>query len=83
LVSVSLVVIHDEVAGVYSVATLPDARRQGLGACITALPLHQLAGQGVERAVLHASSMGYPVYQKLGFVDDGEVAFWNRTPGAE
>jgi ribosomal protein S18 acetylase RimI-like enzyme len=65
--SVALVVLHERVASVYCVATLPEMRGRGLGKAVTraALLAAKEAGYGV--AVLEASDMGLPIYSKLGF----------------
>jgi hypothetical protein len=55
------------VAGLYAVSTLPAARRRGVGAAVTLLPLLAAREQGYRYAVLFASRMGYPIYRHLGF----------------
>jgi GNAT superfamily N-acetyltransferase len=52
--------------GIYSVATIPEARGRGYG---TALTWHTLADAdpGWEVAVLQASEMGRPIYERMGF----------------
>jgi GNAT superfamily N-acetyltransferase len=52
--------------GVYSVATAPTVRGRGIG---TAMTWHVLADAdpGWEVAVLQASEMGQPVYERMGF----------------
>ena len=55
------------VAGVYCVATLPEARGRGLGTALTVLPLLEAREMGFHTGVLQSSDMGYPIYQKIGF----------------
>lgn len=71
--AVSLVAICDGIAGIYSVATRPEARGRGLGAFVTAEPLRLVGEKGMTTGVLQASQAGYSVYKKLGFKDSGEV----------
>jgi GNAT superfamily N-acetyltransferase len=53
--------------GVYSIATVPSARRRGYGAAMTArVVVDGLAG-GCTSAALQASEMGRPIYERLGF----------------
>ncbi|MDW4550688.1 GNAT family N-acetyltransferase [Defluviimonas sp. D31] len=66
-VAVSSLVMAADLAGVYAVATLPAARKLGIG---TAMTLHAMAEgkrRGARHAVLQATEMGRPVYERLGF----------------
>jgi GNAT superfamily N-acetyltransferase len=66
----------DGVVGIYGVATMPDARGKGYGGAVTdaaarcdpSLP-----------AVLQASDMGRPVYERLGFTTIAPYTLWLRT----
>jgi len=79
-VCTSLVFLHDGVAGIYGVATLPEERGKGLGAFITAEPLRRVHELGYRVGVLQASEDGHPVYRRLGFSDFGEVPLFVRMP---
>ena len=64
------------VAGIYNVTCMPQARGQGIGAAITLAPLLEARQMGYQVAILQASSMGYKVYQRLGFQDFGKLSVY-------
>jgi ribosomal protein S18 acetylase RimI-like enzyme len=63
----SALVVTASIAGVYNVATVPDYRRRGIGEAMT----WRCVSRGLELdctlAVLQASEMGRPVYERMGF----------------
>lgn len=81
IVSTSMACLHDGLAGIYCVATLPEARGQGLGSHLTAEPLRAAAKNGYELGILQSTEMGYSVYSKLGFEDVGAIPIYGRLIG--
>ncbi len=64
------------VAGIYNVTTLPEVRGKGIGTAITRAPLLTAHRMGFRVGILQASSMGYKVYQRLGFQDFGKLSVY-------
>ena len=54
-------------AGIGAVTTLPEARRQGIGAAMVLAALREGRAAGYRFGVLGASEMGAGVYRKIGF----------------
>jgi ribosomal protein S18 acetylase RimI-like enzyme len=61
------------VAGVYNVATVPEARGRGIGRAVTATVLAEAIARGHRLAVLGSSDLGYPLYRRLGFREVSRV----------
>ena len=66
-VATAMTFLSDGVVGVYCVATDPSARGKGIGSYITAVSLLDAKEEGYEVSILHATRMGYPVYERLGY----------------
>lgn len=64
--------------GVYYVATVPEARGQGLA---TAWLWQQLAQQDPMTAVLQATQAGFGVYKRIGFSQDCQFEVYFRSAG--
>jgi GNAT superfamily N-acetyltransferase len=81
-VGASSLFCDNDVAGIASVATLPDFRRQGIGSAISLTPLCVARHDGYHVGTLCASAMGVSAYRRLGFLEHGEslrVYSWEPT----
>jgi GNAT superfamily N-acetyltransferase len=63
----SLLLITGDIAGIYWVGVRAAQRRRGLGAAITAHAALAARARGCTIASLQASTMGAPVYRRMGF----------------
>jgi GNAT superfamily N-acetyltransferase len=81
-VATASLLLGSEVAGIYTVATLPEARRKGIGAAVTLAALQDARELGYPVAILQASEMGHPVYRRLGFQDHGVYTLYHWAPPA-
>jgi GNAT superfamily N-acetyltransferase len=70
-------------AGLYNIATLDRLRGRGIGYAVTATLMELARQRGCDRAVLHSSPDGLPVYERLGFVEVCEVPQYLWMPSEE
>jgi GNAT superfamily N-acetyltransferase len=61
---------------VVNVYVQPEYRRRGFARRLMLAILEWCGGQGIERVALHASDMGRPLYESLGFVPSTELIFY-------
>ncbi len=69
LVSTTLVFIETGVAGIYFVATSKDRRGKGHGTAVLCSAINACISEGLTTFVLHATSMGKGLYNRIGFAD--------------
>ena len=72
----------EESAGVYSVATVPEARGRGLAYRLLGLALADAHERGCTLSTLQSTKMGAPVYDRLGYRSLGALEMWERRKPA-
>lgn len=83
-IATSLLFLGGGVAGIYDVATLPQARRQGIGSALTVAPLLDAREQGYRIGTLQSTPMGLNLYRRLGFREYClfSAYFWSPPEGS-
>jgi GNAT superfamily N-acetyltransferase len=78
-VATSSLFLGPDAAMLASVATVSDARRQGIGTAVTRKALHEARVRGYSIAVICSSDMGKDVYRQMGFEEICEMCmyFWS------
>ena len=66
-VTAGLGTVTGRTIGIYNIATVPAARQRGYGAAMTMRIIDDGAADGCDVAILQASEMGKPIYERLGF----------------
>ncbi|MHA2170963.1 MAG: GNAT family N-acetyltransferase [Candidatus Kariarchaeaceae archaeon] len=69
LVATSSVIYAAGVGGIYNVATVPAYRGKGLASALMAACMLDALDRGYQYSILHSSSKGHSVYEKLGYED--------------
>jgi GNAT superfamily N-acetyltransferase len=75
-VATSQLCLSAGVAGIYNVATLPEARGRGIGSAMVMALLLAARQHGYHVGILQSSQMGYTVYRNLGFQDFGKLSVY-------
>jgi GNAT superfamily N-acetyltransferase len=70
LVGVAAGAVFGGTGWVGGVAVAPAHRRAGLGGALTEAIVEFLEGRGVATVLLHATALGRPVYERLGFLPE-------------
>jgi GNAT superfamily N-acetyltransferase len=81
-IATTSVMISGDLAGIYHVATLAEARGRGIASALTAYALRYARDLGAVEALLQASEMAENVYRAVGFRDLCTVTAMDwRPPG--
>ncbi|GAA1478188.1 hypothetical protein GCM10009623_26340 [Nocardioides aestuarii] len=72
--------IDDGTIGLYNIATVESARGRGIGYAVTGALLQAGHERGARQAILHATDLGRPVYERLGFEAVCLVPQWVWLP---
>jgi GNAT superfamily N-acetyltransferase len=65
-------------AGVFFVATLPEAQGRGLGSALMAAALTEARERGCDISTLQATKAGEKVYARLGYRKFGSIGMWEK-----
>lgn len=76
-VATSMRFTSHRIAGVYTVSTLAEYRGRGIGAALTWRAALGGKGEGCIASALQASSMGLPVYQRMGYRHVSDYETWD------
>jgi ribosomal protein S18 acetylase RimI-like enzyme len=66
-VASSTMVLGNGVVGVFNVATVPKARKKGIGTLMTLIPLQEARAMGYKVGILHSPNNGSSMTQRIGF----------------
>ena len=69
--------LADGLLGVFGVATIPEARRRGVGSAVTSFAIHDRRDEA-DAAILDSSDVGHGAYERLGFRDVAVGEIWTR-----
>jgi ribosomal protein S18 acetylase RimI-like enzyme len=78
--AVALALHHGNDAGISFVATVPNARRQGLATNVMRQALHDAKHNGCTTSTLQATDMGERLYENLGYRRLSVMELWERRP---
>jgi GNAT superfamily N-acetyltransferase len=66
-VATSMLVLTDDVAGVYAVSTVLAHRKKGYGDAVSRAAVREGRARGATVSILQSSAMGRPIHERMGF----------------
>lgn len=79
IVGIGTTILHEHTAWLAHIIVHNDFRGKGLGTLITKALLDSIDSKQYNSVQLIATSLGEPIYQKLGFEKSGEYVFYSRN----
>jgi len=79
-VAIASLLYHAGVVGIYGVTTIPEARRQGVGAAMTLHVLRVARSTGYRIAILSPTSMSEAIYRRIGFNEYCQIHHYGSPP---
>lgn len=76
IVAAASLFLHDEIAGLYNLAVLPEFRRQGIAKTLHYARLNEAKSRGYKHATLQATPMATALDNSLGFVTHSELSMY-------
>ncbi|MCP4135402.1 MAG: GNAT family N-acetyltransferase [bacterium] len=81
-VGTSSLFVTGEIAGLYNIITIPEARRRGIAELLTLVPMIEGKKMGCKTAILQATEMGAHVYKKIGFHEYCDFDLYMKLNGS-
>lgn len=76
IVAAATLYLHDEIAGFYNLAVLPEYRKQGIGTALHYARLNEARIRGYAHATLQATPMASALDGSLGFKTESELSIF-------
>ena len=74
----AMVIDADGDAGVYAIATVPEARGRGLARSLMLQAVCDARERGCETSTLQATQAGFPIYERMGYESIEPIDMWER-----
>lgn len=78
-VATAMVIKRGDIVSVHWIGTLTEYRGKGIGYALTHKPLLDAYRHGCKQAILLATDLGKPVYEKLGFTTYATYAVYSKS----